>query len=33
MQSGTMLVVYQKLLKWFEVHPLVGEGTEGMRGL
>ena len=33
MQSGTMLVVYQKLLKWFEVHPLVGDGTEGMRGL
>lgn len=32
MQSGTMLVVYQKLLKWFEVHPLVGE-DEGLRGL
>jgi hypothetical protein len=33
MQSGTMLVVYQKLLKWFEAHPLVGDGTEGLRGL
>ena len=24
MQSGTMLVVYQKLLRWFELHPIVG---------
>jgi hypothetical protein len=33
MQSGTMLVVYQKLLKWFELHPLAGDGNEGLRGL
>ena len=33
MQSGTMLVVYQKLLKWFEAHPLVGDGSEGLRGV
>ena len=32
MQSGTMLVVYQKLLKWFDAHPLVGE-DKGLRGL
>ena len=32
MQSGTMLVVYQKLLKWFEVHPLVTGDGEGIRG-
>ncbi|KAI7281835.1 hypothetical protein KC345_g3925 [Hortaea werneckii] len=33
-QSGTMLLVYQKLVKWFEVHPLVGAGGdgEGLRG-
>ncbi|KAI6792383.1 hypothetical protein KC332_g5462 [Hortaea werneckii] len=33
-QSGTMLLVYQKLVKWFEVHPLVGgeDGPEGLRG-
>ena len=30
MQSGTMLVVYQKLLKWFEQHPLVDDGKEGL---
>ena len=23
-QSGTMLVMYQTLLKWFDSHPLVG---------
>ncbi len=33
MQSGTMLVVYQKLLKWFEQHPLAGDGNQGLRGL
>lgn len=32
MQSGTMLVVYQKLLKWFEMHPLVSADEEGIRG-
>ncbi|KAI6908748.1 hypothetical protein KC355_g18574 [Hortaea werneckii] len=32
-QSGTMLLVYQKLVKWFEVHPLMGgDGEEGVRG-
>ncbi|RMY51167.1 hypothetical protein D0863_14668 [Hortaea werneckii] len=31
-QSGTMLLVYQKLVKWFEVHPLIGDGEEGVRG-
>ncbi|RMZ13430.1 hypothetical protein D0860_02530 [Hortaea werneckii] len=32
-QSGTMLLVYQKLVKWFEVHPLIGgEGGDGVRG-
>ncbi|KAI6873152.1 hypothetical protein D0864_13901 [Hortaea werneckii] len=31
-QSGTMLLVYQKLVKWFEVHPLVGDDGEGVRG-
>ncbi|KAK8223149.1 mitochondrial carrier protein-like protein [Phyllosticta capitalensis] len=25
-QSGTMLVLYQVILKWFETHPLVGGG-------
>ena len=33
MQSGTMLVVYQKLLKWFELHPLFDDGNEGLRGV
>ncbi|KAK3721964.1 hypothetical protein LTR37_002780 [Vermiconidia calcicola] len=33
MQSGTMLVVYQKLLKWFELHPLVDDGRDGLRGV
>ena len=33
MQSGTMLVVYQKLLKFLDAHPLVGDGNEGLRGL
>ncbi|KAI7460344.1 hypothetical protein KC357_g8982 [Hortaea werneckii] len=32
-QSGTMLLVYQKLVKWFEVHPLVGGGEDGAEGL
>lgn len=33
-QSGTMLVVYQNLIKWFDGHPLVkGDGDdEGLRG-
>ncbi|GAB1732913.1 hypothetical protein NU195Hw_g3036t1 [Hortaea werneckii] len=31
-QSGTMLLVYQKLVKWFEAHPLVGDDGEGVRG-
>lgn len=31
-QSGTMLLVYQKLLKYFAVHPIVGEDSEGLRG-
>ena len=31
MQSGTMLVVYQKLLRYFELHPLV-HGDEVLRG-
>nr|POE75137.1 putative mitochondrial carrier [Quercus suber]POE94784.1 putative mitochondrial carrier [Quercus suber] len=30
-QSGTMLVVYQHLIKWFDGHPLV-DGDEGLRG-
>jgi hypothetical protein len=30
-QSGTMLLVYQKLLKWFDAHPISGDG-EGLRG-
>ncbi|KAK3670851.1 hypothetical protein LTR78_009295 [Recurvomyces mirabilis] len=29
-QSGTMLLVYQKLLRWFGAHPLSGEG-DGLR--
>ena len=33
MQSGTMLVVYQKLLKWFDANPLVGSDPEGLRGV
>jgi hypothetical protein len=33
MQSGTMLVVYQKLLKWFDLHPLVGKDDERLRGV
>lgn len=32
MQSGTMLVIYQKLLKRFELHPLAGDGDAGLRG-
>lgn len=32
MQSGTMLVVYQKLLKWFDAHPL-SSGDDGLRGV
>ena len=32
MQSGTMLVVYQKLLKWFDAHPLAGGDSEGLKG-
>ncbi|KAF2771889.1 mitochondrial carrier [Teratosphaeria nubilosa] len=32
-QSGTMLVVYQKLLKWFDAHPLSGSGEERLRGV
>ncbi|TKA24828.1 hypothetical protein B0A50_06557 [Salinomyces thailandicus] len=32
-QSGTMLLVYQKLVKWFEGHPLAGfGGGDGLRG-
>lgn len=32
-QSGTMLVVYQKLLRWFDSNPLVNvEAEEGLRG-
>lgn len=31
-QSGTMLLVYQKLLKWFDSHPLAGVDDEGLRG-
>ncbi|WPG97301.1 putative mitochondrial carrier [Acrodontium crateriforme] len=31
-QSGTMLVVYQKLLKWFDGHPLLHDDEEGLRG-
>ena len=31
MQSGTMLLVYQRLLRYFELHPLAGNG-EGLRG-
>jgi hypothetical protein len=32
-QSGTMLVVYQKLLRWFDANPLVKVGDdEGLRG-
>ena len=32
-QSGTMLLVYQKLLKWFEKNPIGGHGDgEGLRG-
>ncbi|KAK4553986.1 hypothetical protein LTR86_008827 [Recurvomyces mirabilis] len=37
-QSGTMLLVYQKLLRWFDVHPLGGGGgggrgdEDGLRG-
>jgi hypothetical protein len=30
-QSGTMLLVYQKLLKWFDAHPISGDG-DGLRG-
>ncbi|KAK5175144.1 uncharacterized protein LTR77_000281 [Saxophila tyrrhenica] len=33
MQSGTMLVIYQKLLKWFELHPIMGDGNTGLRGV
>ncbi|KAK3052154.1 hypothetical protein LTR09_006746 [Extremus antarcticus] len=33
MQSGTMLVIYQNLLKWFELHPIVGDGNTGLRGV
>ena len=29
-QSGTMLVMYQVLLKWFDAHPLVNMGEEGV---
>lgn len=32
MQSGTMLLVYQRLLRWLEVNPLVKGDDEGMRG-
>ncbi|KAF2213250.1 hypothetical protein CERZMDRAFT_39927 [Cercospora zeae-maydis SCOH1-5] len=33
-QSGTMLVVYQKLLRWFEANPLVKiEPEDGLRGI
>lgn len=31
-QSSVMLLVYQKLLKWLEAHPLVHEGSERLRG-
>lgn len=31
-QSGTMLLVYQKLLKWFDSHPIAGGDEEGLRG-
>lgn len=32
-QSGTMLVVYQKLLRWFDANPLVKlDDDEGLRG-
>nr|POF14441.1 putative mitochondrial carrier [Quercus suber] len=30
-QSGTMLVVYQHLIRWFDGHPVV-DGDEGLRG-
>ena len=32
MQSGTMLLVYQRLLRYFELNPLAGKGEEGLRG-
>lgn len=32
MQSGTMLLVYQRLLRYFELNPLVGGDKEGVRG-
>ncbi|KXL41860.1 hypothetical protein M433DRAFT_157175 [Acidomyces richmondensis BFW] len=31
-QSGTMLVVYQKLLRWFDAHPLVEMEDVGLKG-
>ncbi|KAK5116580.1 hypothetical protein LTR85_009205 [Meristemomyces frigidus] len=31
-QSGTMLLAYQKLLKWFDANPLAGTDDEGLRG-
>jgi len=31
-QSGTMLLAYQKLLKWFDANPLVDMDDEGLRG-
>ena len=34
LQSGTMLVVYQNLLKWFDNHPLIrDEDVDGLRGV
>lgn len=32
MQSGTMLLVYQKMLKYLAVHPIAGADEEGLRG-
>ncbi|KAK6428847.1 hypothetical protein LTR95_015004, partial [Oleoguttula sp. CCFEE 5521] len=31
-QSGTMLVMYQTLLKWFDENPLAGRDDDGLRG-
>lgn len=32
MQSGTMLLVYQRLLRYFELNPLSGDDGDGIRG-